>query len=177
MNIFTAAVLFNKLCSASQYLLLQIYLNLFFIILHEILWRIYLYLLKSVKTFKQRTNWKNSLQQQSRKVRPNPGTPEPLGHPGPPGLLVPRDSQYLRIPWTPKTPMTFRTSDPLGPQELRTLGQLPLPFDIQNLNTVQLFLICCKKILRWCFSYVWFSCFFSKGVEQLLYKTFPSGCI
>ena len=62
-----------------------------------------------------------------------------------------------RIPGTSRTPRTPSTSgshepprnsgasDPLGPQDLRTSGKLPQPFEIQNLNAVQLLLICCKK--------------------------------
>ena len=60
-------------------------------------------------------------------------------------VLGPWYTQYLRIPWTPGTPRTSGLSNRLGPQDLRTLGKLPLPFEIPNLNTVQLFLICCKK--------------------------------
>ena len=74
-----------------------------------------------------------------RKVGPSPRTP---GSPGPSG---PQDPQYLRIPWTPGTPRTSGPLDLLGPQGLRTLGKLPLPFEIQNPTIVQLLLICCKK--------------------------------
>ena len=77
-----------------------------------------------------------------RKVEPSPGTPGTSGTLGTPGTL---GSQYLRIPWTPGTPRTSGPSDPRGPQNLRTLWKLPLSFEIQNLITVQSFLICCKK--------------------------------
>ena len=73
------------------------------------------------------------------------GPPGPLGPLGPPGPPRPWDPQYLRITLTPKTPRTSGPSNPLRPQDLRTFGKLPLPFEIQNLNTVQLFLICCKN--------------------------------
>ena len=58
----------------------------------------------------------------------NSGTTSTSVSHGPPEAAGPLDA------WTP-----------LGPQDFRTLGKLPLPFEIQNLNTVQLFLICCKK--------------------------------
>ena len=48
------------------------------------------------------------------------------------GPLGPRDTHYLGIP---------RTSEPselLGTQDLRTLGKLPLPLEIQNLNAQKL---------------------------------------
>ena len=50
----------------------------------------------------------------------------------------PRDAQYLKIPWTPGTPRTSGTFDPLEPQDLKTLGKLPLSFEIQNLNNQKL---------------------------------------
>ena len=65
-------------------------------------------------------------------VRP-PGTLGPLGPPRPLGPLEamealgpqgPQDRQYLRIPWTIRTP--------------RKLGKLPLLFEIHNLNTQEL---------------------------------------
>ena len=53
--------IFDRLCSTFRDLLLEIYLNLAFIIqLETLLHVIYLYILKSVKMFKQRTDWKNS---------------------------------------------------------------------------------------------------------------------
>ena len=72
-----------------------------------------------------------------RKVGPSPGAPG-----------------TSKIPETPRTSSTSgfhgptRPPQPLEPQnpwDLRTLGKLPLPFEIQDLNAVQLFLICCKK--------------------------------
>ena len=63
---------------------------------------------------------------------PNPSAPGTAGPLRPPR---PRDPRYLRIPWTPGTPRTSAPSYPLGPQDLRTLEKLPLPFEIQNLNT------------------------------------------
>ena len=91
-----------------------------------------------------------------RKVRPNPLTLGPLGPPviqAPAGSLGPlwppgaQDFQCLRIPWSPGTPKTSGLLEPLGAKDLRTLGKWPLPFafEIRNLNTEQLFLICCKK--------------------------------
>ena len=52
----------------------------------------------------------------------SPGTSET------PGLLGPKDPQYIRIPWTTGIPRTSGPSDPLEPQDIRTLGKLPLPF-------------------------------------------------
>ena len=54
---------------------------------------------------------------------------------GPPG---PQDPRYLRITWTPGTPRTSGPSNPMGFQDLGTLGKLRLPFEIQNLNTQKL---------------------------------------
>ena len=59
------------------------------------------------------------------------GPPGLLGPPGPPGPPVPQD------------PMDSGT--PVVSQDLMTLEKLPLPFEIQNLHTVQLFFIRCKK--------------------------------
>ena len=55
--------------------------------------------------------------------------------PGAPGPLIPKYPQYLRIPLTTVTPRTSGPSDSLEPQDVRTLGKLPIPFEIQNLNT------------------------------------------
>ena len=74
-----------------------------------------------------------------RKMGPSPRTPgtsgilETSGTPNTHGTTVPGDLQYLRIPWTPST---ARVSRP------QTLWDLRI---IQNLNTAQLFLICCKN--------------------------------
>ena len=91
-------------------------------------------------------------------------------------LWGPQDPQYLRILWTPGTPRTSGPWDPLGPEELRTLGKLPLPFKIQNLNIIQLLLICCKKYHDDVSHRYGSVVFFSKGVEQLFFKTPPSSC-
>ena len=66
----------------------------------------------------------------NRKGGPSPGTPGLHG-----SLVVLRPtatwhSQYLRIPWTTGIPRTSWPSDPLEPQDLRTLGKLPLLFEI-----------------------------------------------
>ena len=53
--------IFSELCSASRDL---VFANIFKLVFHNCHWNslhvIYLYILKSVKIFKQRTNWKNS---------------------------------------------------------------------------------------------------------------------
>ena len=68
------------------------------------------------------------------------GPTEPLGPPGPlgPSYLATASISGSHGPLGPPGPL-----DPWTPWDLRTLGKLPLPFEIQNLNTV--YLICCKK--------------------------------
>ena len=66
-----------------------------------------------------------------------------LGHPG--TSDTPGTPGTFGTPGTPSTSGSHGPSDPLRPQDLKTLDKLPLPFEIQNLNTIQLFLICCKK--------------------------------
>ena len=64
-----------------------------------------------------------------------PGLPRPLGTPG---SLGPPGTQEPSIPqehMDPREPQASGPSDFLEPQDLRTLGELPLPFEIQNLNT------------------------------------------
>ena len=60
------------------------------------------------------------------------------------GLQYPQDPHD---PWDPKTPSTSGSHEPPGPPrpldpqtlwDLKTLGKLPLPFEIQNLNTQKL---------------------------------------
>ena len=61
------------------------------------------------------------------------------------------DPGNSKTPGTPGTPGSPRPSilqdlmDARDPQDLWTIGKLPLSFEVQDLNTVQLFLICCKK--------------------------------
>ena len=66
---------------------------------------------------------------------PSLETPEPPKPPGPPRLLGPTVSQD---PIKPRDPLDLWTPGPPGPQDLRSLGKLPLPFEIQNLNTQKL---------------------------------------
>ena len=61
------------------------------------------------------------------------GPPGPLGHQGPPVPQECIDSQGPQDLWT------------LEPQDLKTHAELPPPFEIQNLHTVQLFLMNCRK--------------------------------
>ena len=74
-------------------------------------------------------------------------------------------------------PRTSGSSDPVGPQDLRTLGKLPLLFEIQNLNIAQLFLILCKKYRDEVSHRYGSVVFFSKVVAQLFCKIYPSGWI
>ena len=64
-----------------------------------------------------------------RKVGPSPGTPGTQGPLTPPGLAGLNDH---RIHGTP------RSSGPRIPRDLRSLGKLPLLFEIQNLITRKL---------------------------------------
>lgn len=67
-----------------------------------------------------------------RKVGPSPGIARLPGSLGPPGTQEPPVPQEHMDPGGPQA---SGPSDPLEPQDLRTLGELPLPFEIQILNT------------------------------------------
>ena len=73
-----------------------------------------------------------------RKVGPSPGIAGLPGPLGTPGSLGPPGTQEPPVPqehMDPGGPQASGPSDPLEPQDLRTLGELPLPFEIQILNT------------------------------------------
>ena len=71
--------------------------------------------------------------------------------------------------WEPQDLWTLETLEP------QDLGKLPLQFsfEIQNLNTVPLFLLYKNTTIKFLIGMV--QLFFSK--EQLFRKTYPSGCI
>ena len=72
------------------------------------------------------------------KVGPSPGTPRLPGPQRPQRAQGPQDPRLLRVPWTTETPRISWPWDSLEPQDLMSLGRLPLAFKIQNLKTQKL---------------------------------------